>query len=336
MKSNSITRPPLKPQRALVWLLLWGSFGLLAVSCDRSTAFRRDQEFTPSDSSDSYYGGNAGKSPTQRIRSIGQPKKRVVVLDFWNDTPVSDKTLGGFAADELRRGLYMSQRVIISPDLRSDRSTRDFVRGDEVKVAQLIREGRRLGVAVLAIGRVNKITFRQRGDDIGLFRQKESLCGVKVELKLFDVMGGREILASAREGEAASDALVAMDDGDLTSPEFRSELTQLAIRNAVARLIPDVATAVEKLSWEGRIAKIVGDRVYINAGLASGLVNGDILRVLTRGDDIYDPTTGAFLGRTRGQLKGTLVVVDFLGPDGAVTEIHTGGNFQEDDVVRLY
>ena len=63
---------------------------------------------------------------------------------------------------------------------------------------------------------------------------------------------------------------------------------------------------------------------------------GDILKVMTPGDDIYDPATGAFLGRTNGQLKGTVEVVDFLGTDGAVTEIHTGGNFQVQDLVQLY
>ena len=42
-------------------------------------------------------------------------------------------------------------------------------------------------------------------------------------------------------------------------------------------------------------------------------VAGDILKVLTQGDDIYDPATGSYLGRTQGQLKGTLEVVDFLG-----------------------
>lgn len=336
MKSKSVARTLLRLSLAFVWILLWAILGMLVASCDRSLAFRQDQEYTSSNSDSGYYGSRDGKDPIQHVESVGQPKKRVVVLDFWNDTPVPDSKLGGFAADELRRGLYLTQRVILSPEFKADRVTQDFIQGDEVKVAQLIREGRSLGVAVLAIGRVNKIAFRQKGDDIGLFREKDSLCGVNVEVKLFDVMGGREIMASARQGEADSDALVSMDDAGLESPDFRSELTQLAIRNAVAQLIPDVVKAVEKLSWQGRIAKITGNRVYVNAGLASGLVHGDILRVMTPGDDIYDPTTGAFLGRTRGQLKGTLEVVDFLGSDGAVTEIHTGGNFQEDDVVQLY
>ena len=131
---------------------------------------------------------------------MGQPKKRVVVLDFWNDTPVKQTDLGAFAADELRRGLYLSQRMIIPPDLKSNLGTEDFVQGDKVKVAQLIREGKRLGVSVLVIGRVTRIVYRQRGDEVGLFRQKQSLAAADIEMKIFDVSGGREIAAARALG----------------------------------------------------------------------------------------------------------------------------------------
>ena len=57
---------------------------------------------------------------------------------------------------------------------------------------------------------------------------------------------------------------------------------------------------------------------------------------MTSGEEIYDPATGTYLGRAPGQLKGTVEVVDFLGPDGAVAVLHTGGNFQEGDTVQLY
>jgi hypothetical protein len=304
--------------------------------CQRSPQYRRDQDYNHQDDATSYYGTKSNKNPTSRIEQMGQPKKRVVVLNFWNDTPVAQADIGPFAADELKRGLFLTQRLIVPSDAKTELGTEDFIQGDKVKVAQLIREGRKLGVAVLAIGRVSKIVFRQRGDDIGLLRQKQSLAGVNVEMKLFDVAAGREIMADAKSGEAASNALVAIEGKNTESAEYRGELVKLAVRNAVALLVPDVVKAVEKLTWEGRIAKVSGSKVYVNAGRASGLVGGDILKVLAPGDDVYDPASGAFLGRSQGQLKGTLEVIDFLGTDGAITEIHTGANFQEGDVVQLY
>lgn len=304
-------------------------------SCQRSPEYKHDQDYYKADAQ-SYYNNNNGKSPSQRVSDMGQPKKRIIVFDFWNDTPVKQTDLGAFAADELRRGLYLSQRVILPPDLKSEMTTEDFVQGDKVKVAQLVREGRKLGVSVLVVGRVTRIVFRQRGDDIGVFRQKQSLAAVDVEMKVFDVAGGREIMATAKSGEASSSAMAAFEAGSMDSPEYRAELTKFALRNAMGPAVPEVIRAIEKLTWQGRVAKVAGSKIYVNSGKASGLVVGDILRVLTPGDDIYDPSTGAFLGRTPGQLKGTVEVVDFLGTDGAVTEIHTGGNFQEADLVQLY
>ncbi|HCM40440.1 MAG: hypothetical protein A2070_06890 [Bdellovibrionales bacterium GWC1_52_8] len=301
--------------------------------CTRSPAFRQDQEYTKSEPA-SYY-SSAATTPTQRIESMGQPKKRVLVLNFWNNTPVRESEMGLFAAEELRRGLISTQRLLLTTE-KSSLSTEDLIQGEKIKVAQLIREGRRLGVSVLIIGRVTKAIFRQRGDDVGLLRQKQSLAGADVEIKVFDVSMGREILALSRSGEASANSLVAFEGKSLQSKEYRSELTHLAIRNAVAPLIPEVVRGIEKMTWEGRIAKVAGTKVYVNAGKNSGLMGGDILRVLTPGDDIYDPVTGAFLGRSPGQLKGTLELVEFIGPDGALTEVHTGANFQEGDVVQLY
>ncbi|MBC7692096.1 MAG: hypothetical protein H7222_10020 [Methylotenera sp.] len=302
--------------------------------CQRSPAYKQDQNYYKSEGT-SYY-DNANKTGTKKVESMGQPKKRLIVFNFWNDTPVKSDGLGIFAADELRRGLFQSQRIIVPADVKTALATEDFINGDKVKVAQLIREGRRMGVSVLVIGRISKITFRQRGDDVGLFRQKQSLAAVDVELKLFDVAGGREILATGKSGESSSNSMVALEDTNLESPQYRAELTKLALREAVGKVIPDVLRSVEKMTWQGHIAKVSGAKIYVNAGKTSGLVGGDILKVLSPGDDIYDPATGAYLGRSQGQLKGTLEVLDFIGTDGAVTEVHTGGNFQEGDVVQLY
>ena len=306
--------------------------GLVALTaCNRSPEFKKDQEYSKDDS---YY--DRGRTAADKVESMGQPKKKIMVFAYWNDTPVRAPTLGAYGADEMKRGLSVSQRLIVPKDLSTMLTTEDFVSGDKVKVAQLIREGRRLGVAVALIGRITKIVFRQRGDEIGLFRQKQSLAAVDVEVKIFDIAAGREVASLGRSGEASANASVALEDENLESQDFRNEMSRLAIRNAVTALVPDVVRTIEKMVWQGKIAKITGTKIYINSGKSSGLVAGDILKVLSAGDDVYDPATGAYLGRAPGQLKGTLEVLDFIGTDGAATEIHRGGNFQEGDVVQLY
>ncbi len=312
-------------------------FSFLSFSCQRSPEYKQDQTYFQNEPP-SYYnkGGNEQTTITKRIEMMGQPKKRVVVLRFWNDTPVKVSDIGSFAAEELRRNLLATQRMLLPEEVHPDLTTQDVVQGSQVKTSQLIREGRRMGVSVLVIGRLPKIVFRQKGDDVGLFRQKQSLAAVDIEIKIFDVASGREILTTAKSGESSSNAIAVTEANDLESGEFRSELTRLAVRNAVSSLVPDVIRSVEKMTWQGHIAKTTGTKVYVNAGKASGLVAGDILKVLAQGDDIFDPTSGAFLGRTEGQLKGTVEVVDFIGTDGAITQVHTGGNFQSGDLVQLY
>lgn len=304
-----------------------------AASCTRSPEFEKDKDYYRPESP--YYDRNT-KSGSQQVESMGQPKKKVLILNFWNDTPVRTGSLGSFASDEMKRGVSISQRMIVPKDVHTMLTTEDFVSGEKIKVSQLIREGRRLGVAVLVIGRITKVVFRQKGDEIGVFRQRQSLAAADVEIKVFDVAAGREVAAIGRSGETAATANVAIESENLESQSYRSELAKLAIRNAVTGLVPDVLKTIEKMVWQGRIAKISGNKLYINAGRTSGIIAGDILKALTPGDDVYDPSTGAYLGRSPGQLKGTLEVVDFIGADGAVAEIHTGGNFQEGDVVQLY
>ncbi len=306
-----------------------------SMSCQRSPGFRRDQDYVQE--AESYYSqGSRKESVSKRVEKMGQPRKRVLVLDFWNDTPVKVENLGRFAADELRRQLDSSQRVILSAELRQDFKTEDFVSGEKVNVAQLVREGRKLGVSVVVIGRVTRVVFRQRGDEVGLLRQKQSLAAVDIELKVFDIAAGRELAGFTRAGEASNNSLVAFEGEAQESSEFRTEMTELALRDALNLATADVLKSVEKLTWEGRIARISTGKVYVNAGRKAGLIPGDILKVITQGEDIHDPSTGAFLGRAQGQVKGTLEVLDFIGPDGAVAQIHTGANFQEGDLVQLY
>lgn len=311
---------------------------ILAVSlsaCIKSDFFRREEDPGRGENGNTYYSGSGSALPAKKVEALGQPKKRIVVINFWNDTPVKLDSLGAYAADELRHSLFVTQKIIVPPDVKSALSSEDFVQGDQIRVAQLIREGRRLGVAVLLMGRITKIVFRQKGDDIGLFRQKESFAAVEMEAKLFDVQGGREILASSKGSEAASSTLAALD-GESSSLEFREDLTKVAVKQAIAGFVPEVLKAIEKMTWQGRVAKVTGNRIYVNAGHASGLIIGDILKVMSPGDDIYDRESTAYLGRAKGQMKGTVEVVDFVGTDASVTEIHTGGNFREDDVVQLY
>lgn len=272
---------------------------------------------------------------TQRLESAVQPKKKLVVFAFWNNTPVGDETLGAQAADELSE-LLSAENVIIADGPRNPLKTIDYIQGDRIKMAQLIQEGKRLGVSLIAIGKIAKVTLRQDADPVGLLRKKYSWAAADLEVKLYDVQSGREILASAKSGQVSDRTLAIFEGRNLDDASYRMQLTGEAVRQALQEAVPDIVRSFGKTLWQGRIAKISGSKFFISAGRASGLTMGDILKVVGLGEDIFDPVTGAFIGHSSGQQKGTLEIVDFIGHDGGVAHVHAGGNFQEGDIVQLY
>ena len=52
----------------------------------------------------------------------------------------------------------------------------------------------------------------------------------------------------------------------------------------------------------------MSNKIYINAGRESGIQISDVLRVMTEGTEIFDPETGALIGVSAGEVKGTVEV----------------------------
>lgn len=319
-------------KRKLIGTILVCSL-VFASGCTRSKSYKQEQDYYRADTEFD----PARSAVNAKVSKFGQPKKKIFVLPFMNDTPFTDDKLGVSASNELLRMLKSTSRAVIPEDLRSADVSRDFYSGEKVRLSPLIREGKKLGVTLIIIGKIRKIKYRQKGDEVGVFRQKKSMAASEVEMRMFDTVEGKEVMFVTKIADSTSSQTGLFGgDSDSDPKEMREELVDQAVKNAVRLIGADIARALEKISWEGRIAKISGGKIYVNSGRASGLNLGDILKVLTPGEDIYDPLTGAYMGRSTGQPKGTLEVTDFIGTDGAVTTVHSGGGFFESDVVQLY
>ncbi|MEW6056626.1 MAG: hypothetical protein AB1540_08420 [Bdellovibrionota bacterium] len=306
--------------------------GLQGMGCGRSKAYKTEQDYYRHDTA---Y-GNRGGTATARADRFGQPKKKLYVLPFYNATPLGGEELGFFAASELLREVRSTAKAVVPEDIRSGDTSKDFYSGDKVRLGPLVREGKRLGVSLLVIGKIKKIVYRTKGDEVGLFRQKKSIAAVDLEMRIFDINNAKEILFDEKSADSTASQVDIFGSEDSDPKSQRLELVRMALRSGMKLFSTDTTRTLEKISWEGRIAKISNGKVFINAGRATGLSVGDILKVLTPGEDIYDPVTGAYMGRSAGQPKGTLEVTDYFGTDGAAAAIHSGGNFTENDVVQLY
>ena len=223
----------------------------LALSgCVRSNFLRQD-EVDREDESESYY-QPAGNSVTgaARIGMIKQPKKKVLVLGFWNDTPVGDDSIGMFAAEELKRELILKKKVIFPEEKISNAVTRDFVEGDRIQTAQLVREGKRVGVNTIIVGRISKIIFRQDREEVGILREAQTSVAVDVEMKVFDAATGREVHQAKRTGLAENVAHIMFDDDALSSKSARMEIAKDAVATAIRKITGEVLLSLEK--WTGR------------------------------------------------------------------------------------
>ena len=118
--------------------------------------------------------------------------------------------------------------------------------------------------------------------------------------------------------------------------QYRQDLLRYGIKISARKIIPKLLKVAAKLEWVGRVARIIGNRIYVNAGRRSGLNIGDILQVMTDGQEVFDPETGALIGVSEGEIKGTVEVIEYFGSDGTIAILHSGGSVTEGDFVRLY
>jgi hypothetical protein len=169
-----------------------------------------------------------------------------------------------------------------------------------------------------------------------VIRETKSYTEAKVEIRIFDVNSNKEIFTDTIRGFADDSNFRFFTQDRESRLTYRQELLRYAVRVAVRKAVPKVIKIASKLDWVGRVAKIIGNKIYINAGRKSGLQISDILKVITEGQEIYDPETGALIGVSKGEIKGTLEIIDYFGPDGAIAILHSGGSVLEGDFVQLY
>ncbi len=291
-------------------------------------------------------GQAADKTPTIETKDVSYsargeeeaPRHRILVLPFLDERPDHAQAMTEVARQTVVRELLKTRQfVIVSPEDFPQDPKKYLTEENEYDLAQVSRLASTMGVAAVVEGKVLSIKAKRLGDTVGLIRQQKAQVSSQVRVRIFAGKNGKEILNEVRSGTTDASTTHVAQRGDISNSLSEDpELIRAAIRKAFLGAIPNILKSVEKLSWEGRVAMVSGERVFVNAGRLSGLQVGDILKVSEEGDDVYDPETGRFIGTAPGRLKGTVEVVTYFGKDGAITVIHSGSGFQENDRVELY
>ncbi|WP_372655561.1 hypothetical protein [Halobacteriovorax sp.] len=279
-----------------------------------------------------------GQRPRQEPRTFFNGiKKRVALLTFFNESPYGGEDLGVTATEEFRRELSRTGQFVVDPMAKKIfGSSKEIYTGGGVKLVQLSRKAKVAGLNFVLFGRIIDARIREKVDEIGVVRETKSYTESKVEVRIFDVNANKEIYTETLKA-SADDSSFRFFQGDReTKLQYRRDLLRYVVQIAVRKAIPKIVGISSKLDWVGRVAKIVGTKIYVNAGRNSGLNIGDILKVMSEGEEIFDPETGALIGVSKGTVKGTIEIIDYFGPDGSIAVLHTGGSVHENDFVQLY
>lgn len=279
-----------------------------------------------------------GKRPRIEERKyFSSVKKKIALLPFFNESPFESEDLEVNATEELRYELNRTGEFIIDPtSYKLFGTSKEIYVGGGMKLVQLTRQAKIAGINFIVFGRVIDARVREKSDEIGIVRQTKSYTESKVEIRVFDVNAGKEIYTETLQGYADDSTYRFFSSDREDYLAYRRDLLRYAVRIAVRKSIPKIAEIASKLDWVGRVAKIIGTKIYLNAGRESGINIGDILKIITEGQEIYDPETGALIGMSKGDMKGTIEVIDYFGTDGAIAILHSGGQVHEGDFVQLY
>lgn len=290
-------------------------------------------------------------SQKARLNSDLEPRKRLMILPFLDATNAKDESgtylnlssiMGGVsqkARMDFIKELNRSGELVVvdSKDLNIDLNSAKTSDGQNYKTDSIALLAKDLGVAAILEGKLIDVRVKRKSDEVGLFRSLKSQFDCVAQIRIVSARSGKEIFNTTKTVTIEESATrvaenVQQDKFFKDNPEILSNL----VKETFLDFQPQILLTMSKLSWEGRIAVVKGDRIYLNVGRLSGLQMGDILKVSDEGEDVYDPQTGNFIGKVPGRLKGTLEVVSYFGQDGAIAIIHSGSGFKENDKIELY
>ncbi len=267
------------------------------------------------------------------------PRKRVLVLPFIDTSGIkggqgtASTTTAQNARAALISWLNATERfVVVSPE-DFPKDLNQFLANFQYDLEAISKIAHGMGVSAVIEGKILDMRGRKVGSSVGVFAKQGVQMEGTIQVRAFAAKNGKEILNVTRDGQATATTGRSGNTREMMEdPKLVGEVAVKAFKTTVKQL----AMAIDKLNWEGRIALIKGDQYYINAGRLSGLQIGDILKATEDSEEVYDPDTGAFIGHVPGRMKGTLELVSYFGKDGAIAVLHSGAGITENDRVELY
>jgi curli biogenesis system outer membrane secretion channel CsgG len=180
--------------------------------------------------------------------------------------------------------------------------------------------GKLLGVKYIITGGIDKFAINSTSGGIGRLGVGGQLvqADATINLRFIDTTTAERVVSVAADAEVKKgggffrgNSLSRDAEWGLASEVIekvaKDVVTKLVVPATLARITPGSGTAS---GLEARIAKVDGNRAWLNIGSAAGVKVGDKFAVFDIGEAIVDPDTGASLGADEKETGS-----------GAVTEV---------------
>ena len=271
-----------------------------------------------------------------KVSSNG-PKKRVALLPFLDANSNRPSEFMTLSRQALMDDLNRSGELMALPSEEFKLDLNQKAKDGHYDMMALSRQARNQGLSALLEGKLLQIRVDTASPTIGIIRRMKTGIEVDIQVRVASLRGGKEVFNTIKTVRLEDETVRFAEKVDTDKfVEANPDLVKIMIKDAFLEFKNQIIGSLGRLDWEGRVAAVQGERIYLNVGKISGLQVGDLLKVSEDGDDIYDPDSGQFIGRGPGRMKGTLEVVSFFGNDGSIAVIHSGAGFKENDKVEMY
>jgi hypothetical protein len=286
-------------------------------------------------------GGPADVVGSEKLDPLPQPnavKKRVWVLDFVMSAE-ADKELKDIKIPEtvkraLVKRMQQPEASAFFPVANDDSVLREIDFDSSTHPLDVAKAARGSGISGFIRANIDTLKIEKKRVGEGIIQTNDYEFIMGISYQLIDSGTGKELARGAirkRSSERRSDMFGGVS-GKLSDPKGQTERMADALAVTMLNEMNRVST---KLGWSGRVLKLEGARLYLNAGRSSGIRLGDVLKIIEAPRDIYDPKAGDYIGQAPGRVKGTLKVIQYFGLDGAIGILQSGGGILPGDRIEL-
>jgi curli biogenesis system outer membrane secretion channel CsgG len=316
------------------WLLIAGllilSSALIMSSCSPTMSGAVKDDTTLTDTSKQL-------KTSSDVSDYKGPKLRVGVVNFQNKTPSRVLGIGEAAADILGTILQKTERFIVIPqqDIESILGQQRLGATGAINPDTAAKMGQVLGLNAIVTGAITAYSETEEGYDYLVSKGKKQIARVTVDYRIVDTTTGVQMMADS--GAGIYEKKVGSVLGMGTKAAYDTDLRDGALRDALTKAMVNMMKQLESQPWKGKIAKVAGTKLYINAGKKTGLKVGDRLDVYRVGEDIIDPDTHQKLGTTEDKIGQAIIQQNDLGDkaDMSVAMTSSGMGFKQGDIVKF-